>query len=60
MSLGSWALLGFGLFSFVSFVGGLIAWFFGVNAERKSLEDVATPLSAVIPSVADTAAAPDR
>jgi MFS family permease len=35
------------------FVGGLIAWFFGVNAERKSLEDVASPLSAVVPSPAD-------
>jgi MFS family permease len=32
----------------VMFAGGLVAWFFGVNAERKSLEDVATPLSAVI------------
>ena len=31
----------------VMFIGGLVAWFFGVNAERKSLEDVATPLSAV-------------
>lgn len=30
--------------------GGLIAWFFGVNAERKALEDIATPLSAVRPS----------
>ncbi len=28
------------------FAGGLIAWFFGVNAERKSLEDIAAPLSA--------------
>jgi hypothetical protein len=28
------------------FAGGLVAWFFGVNAERKSLEDIATPLSA--------------
>jgi hypothetical protein len=27
--------------------GGLIAWFFGVNAERQSLEDIANPLSAV-------------
>ncbi len=25
--------------------GGTIAWFFGVDAERRSLEDVATPLS---------------
>jgi MFS family permease len=31
----------------VMFAGGLIAWFFGVNAERKSLEDIATPLSVV-------------
>src|SRR5215831_7076419 len=34
----------------VVFAGGLIAWFFGVDAERKSLEDVATPLSAVKPA----------
>ena len=27
------------------FAGGLIAWFFGVNAERRALEDIATPLS---------------
>lgn len=25
--------------------GGTIAWFFGVDAERRSLEDIATPLS---------------
>ena len=31
----------------VMFTGGLIAWFYGVDAERKSLEDIATPLSAV-------------
>ena len=30
----------------VMFAGGLIAWFFGVNAERRALEDIATPLSA--------------
>ena len=30
------------------FAGGLVAWFFGVDAERKSLEDIATPLSAVV------------
>jgi MFS family permease len=35
----------------VMFAGGLIAWFFGVNAERKSLEDIATPLSVVTPAV---------
>ena len=27
--------------------GGVIAWFFGVDAERKSLEDIANPLSVV-------------
>jgi hypothetical protein len=26
-------------------VGGLIAWFSGVSAERRPLEDVAAPLS---------------
>jgi hypothetical protein len=30
----------------IMFGGGLIAWFFGVDAEGKSLEDVAPPLSA--------------
>jgi len=30
----------------IMFAGGLVAWFFGVNAERRSLEDVAAPLSA--------------
>jgi len=38
------------------FVGGLIAWFFGVNAERKSLEDIATPLSAVTKAVGSVSA----
>jgi hypothetical protein len=28
-------------------IGGVIAWFFGVDAERKSLEDIADPLSVV-------------
>jgi hypothetical protein len=27
-------------------LGGLIAWFFGVDAERQSLENIAKPLSA--------------
>jgi MFS family permease len=36
-------LLGAGVMIF----GGLIAWFFGVNAEGQSLEDVADPLSRV-------------
>src|SRR3954468_3140563 len=31
----------------VMILGGVIAWFFGVDAERKSLEDIANPLSAV-------------
>lgn len=31
----------------VMFVGGVVAWFFAVDAERRSLEDVAAPLSAV-------------
>jgi MFS family permease len=39
--------VGYYLGAAVMFIGGLIAWFFGVNAERKSLEDIATPLSAV-------------
>ncbi|MFZ2032686.1 MAG: MFS transporter [Candidatus Dormiibacterota bacterium] len=30
----------------IMFLGGLVAWFFGVNAERRPLEDIATPLSA--------------
>lgn len=30
----------------VMIAGGIIAWFFGVNAERRSLEDIARPLSA--------------
>lgn len=31
----------------VMVAGGVIAWFFGVNAERKPLEAIAAPLSAV-------------
>src|SRR5947209_11642910 len=31
----------------IMILGGIIAWFFGVDAERKSLEDIANPLSAV-------------
>jgi len=30
----------------IMIAGGLIAWFFGVNSERQSLEDISTPLSA--------------
>ena len=31
------------------FAGGMVAWFLGVDAEQKSLEDVARPLSAAEP-----------
>ena len=31
----------------VMFAGGLIAWFFGVNAEGQSLENIAAPISVV-------------
>jgi len=33
----------------IMLAGGLTAWFIGVNAERQSLEDIATPLSAARP-----------
>ncbi len=36
---------GYAIGGVVMIVGGLIAWYFGVNAERKSLEDIADPLS---------------
>lgn len=36
----------------IMMAGGLIAWFFGVNAERKCLEAIATPLSAVSAPIA--------
>jgi MFS family permease len=39
--------LGYFVGAGVMFVGGAVAWFFGVDAERRSLEDVATPLSVV-------------
>jgi MFS family permease len=29
----------------IMIIGGLVAWFLGVNAERRSLEDIANPLS---------------
>ncbi len=38
--------IGFYIGAAIMFAGGLIAWFFGVNAERRALEDIATPLSA--------------
>jgi MFS family permease len=30
-------------------IGGVVAWYFGVDAERKSLEEIAAPLSAAAP-----------
>ncbi len=39
--------IGYYVGAVVMFAGGVVAWFFGVNAERMSLEDVARPLSAV-------------
>ncbi|MDT5347371.1 MAG: hypothetical protein QOH91_658, partial [Mycobacterium sp.] len=38
--------LGYLLGAGVMMAGGLIAWFLAVDAEGKSLEDVATPLAA--------------
>jgi MFS family permease len=49
--------VGYMIGAVVMFAGGLIAWFFGVNAERKSLEDIATPLSVVTPAAGGTGAA---
>jgi MFS family permease len=36
---------GYAIGAVIMIVGGLVAWFLGVNAERKSLEDIANPLS---------------
>jgi MFS family permease len=49
---------GYYLGAAVMMAGGVIAWFFGVNAERKPLEDIATPLSAVSRAVGETSSAP--
>jgi MFS family permease len=38
--------IGYQTAALTMFAGGVIAWFFGVDAERKSLEDIANPLSA--------------
>ncbi|TMM39321.1 MAG: MFS transporter [Actinobacteria bacterium] len=40
--------IGYVIGAAVMFAGGLIAWFFGVNAERQSLESIARPMSAVV------------
>jgi hypothetical protein len=33
----------------IMIIGGIVAWFFGVDAERQSLEDIAAPLSSAKP-----------
>ena len=38
--------LGYLLGAAVMIAGGLVAWFLAVDAEGKSLEDIATPLAA--------------
>jgi MFS family permease len=40
------------------FVGGAVAWWIGVDAERRSLEDIANPLSAVTRGISPTGSAP--
>jgi MFS family permease len=39
--------IGYFIGAAIMIAGGIIAWYFGVNAERQSLESIATPLSAV-------------
>jgi hypothetical protein len=39
--------IGFLIGAAVMAVGGIVEWIIGIDAEGKSLEDVATPLSAV-------------
>jgi hypothetical protein len=39
---------GYVLGAAVMIFGGLVAWFFGVNAEGRGLEDVAAPLTSVL------------
>ena len=43
---------GYVLGAAVMIFGGLVAWFFGVNAEGKGLEDIAAPLTSVKTAVA--------
>jgi MFS family permease len=38
--------IGYVIGAAIMIVGGLVAWFFGIDAERRSLEDIANPLSA--------------
>jgi MFS family permease len=37
--------IGYVIGAAIMIVGGLVAWFFGIDAERRSLEDIANPLS---------------
>ncbi|MHB1955561.1 MAG: MFS transporter [Sulfobacillus sp.] len=39
--------IGYYIGAAIMFGGGIIGWFFGVNAERQALEDIAAPLSSV-------------
>jgi MFS family permease len=39
--------IGYVIGAAIMIIGGLVAWFIGVNSERQSLEDIAHPLSAV-------------
>ncbi len=50
------ALLGYVVGGVIMLIGGLVAAWLGVDAERKSLEDVARPLSMVTPAKAAAAA----
>lgn len=45
--------IGYLLGATIMFAGGIIAFIFGVNAERQSLEDIATPLSVVSSPIAN-------
>lgn len=40
-------IVGYYMAGLIMFAGGVIAWWFAVDAERKSLEEIANPLSAV-------------
>lgn len=59
-------MIGYILGGAIMIAGGLVAWFIGIDAERKALEDVATPLSvlraraagAEVPTVSQDAPAP--
>ena len=39
---------GYVIGAIIMVAGGLVAWFLGVDAERRSLEEIANPLSATI------------